>query len=327
MVFSRLPAVVPALVLSTRAFSSFAMAPPASAKIIDSHLHVWASSKEASAGFPYPQGQTPPESLRDKACTNSLLKQMDEAGVDGALIVQPINHKFDHSYVKKAMQTHPTRFKGMLLHDPSLSKEQAIECLENLALDGFVGVRFNPYLWPSTGDKSWEPMSEGAGLAVYQRCGELQMPVGIMCFQGLELHYDDIVALLKASPQTTCILDHFGFTSLTEKGDAAFQQLLKLADYPQVIVKISALFRLNDDSPYERVRTERFEPLLERFGSDRLMFGTDFPFVLEEVQSYKGMVELVSKWTESHDDSVQKALFHGTAERAFGPWGTTTATR
>jgi len=26
---------------------------------------------------------------------------MEEAGVDGALIVQPINHKFDHSYVTR----------------------------------------------------------------------------------------------------------------------------------------------------------------------------------------------------------------------------------
>lgn len=31
----------------------------------------------------------------------SFLQCMEEAGVDGALIVQPINHKFDHSYVTR----------------------------------------------------------------------------------------------------------------------------------------------------------------------------------------------------------------------------------
>lgn len=300
-----------------------AMAP---SKVIDSHLHVWANEKEASSGSPYADGQEPPESLRNVACTSALLKQMDNSGVDGALIVQPINHKFDHSYVTNAIQTHPTRFKGMLLHDPSLDEAQAISCLEDLALKGFVGVRFNPYLWPKRGTGGWERMSEGAGLAVYKRCGELHMPVGVMCFQGLQLHYDDIVALLKASPKTTMILDHSGFTSFTPEGDKAFQQLLKLADYEQVIVKISALFRLNDPSPYDKVRTERFEPLLKAFGPDRLMFGTDFPFVLEEPESYGGMVDLVSKWVES-DDTVSNALFHGTAERAFGPWGTTTPSK
>ena len=291
-------------------------------KVIDSHLHVWADKQEASSGFPYAQGQEPPESLRNKASTSALMKQMDDSFVDGALIVQPINYKFDHSYVMNAIQTHPTRFKGMMLHDPSMNEDDALSCLENLALKGFVGVRFNPYLWPKT-EKGWERMSQGAGLAVYKRCGELHMPVGVMCFQGLQLHYDDIVELLKASPKTTMILDHFAFTSLTPEGEEAFQQLLTLAPYEQVIVKISALFRLKDESPYEKVRTERFEPLVKAFGPDRLMFGTDFPFVLEEPESYGGMVELVKKWTES-DDSIANSLFHKTAERAFGPWGTTT---
>ena len=144
-----------------------------------------------------------------------------------------------------------------------------------------------------------------------------------MCFKGLDLHLDDITKLLEASPKTTLILDHFGFTSLSEEGDAAFQDLLKLAKYPQVIVKVSALFRLNDSSPYQRVKKERFEPLLEKFGPDRLMFGSDFPFVLEqEPEKYDGMIELVSSWME--DESVRSSVMSKTAERIFGPWGSRT---
>lgn len=30
-------------------------------------------------------------------------QSFEEAGVDGALIVQPINHKFDHSYVSSVI--------------------------------------------------------------------------------------------------------------------------------------------------------------------------------------------------------------------------------
>jgi predicted TIM-barrel fold metal-dependent hydrolase len=281
-------------------------------KIIDSHLHVWASSQEAKSKFPYADGQDPPKSLADSASKSALLEKMNAAGVDGSLIVQPINHKFDHSYVISAIEEHPDRFKGMLLHDPSLSSEEAVSQLEDLALKGFVGVRFNPYLWPAK-DAGWERMSEGSGLAVYKRCAELHMPVGVMCFKGLQLHLDDIIELLKASPETMLILDHFGFTSFSEEGDAAFQDLLKLAQYPQVIVKISALFRLNDSSPYDRVKNERFTPLLEAFGGNRLMFGTDFPFVLEqEPEKYEGMVELVSSWMK--DDATRSAVMGKTAE-------------
>ena len=120
--------------------------------IIDSHLHVWADSNEAAKKYPYEEGQEPPESLSDVASVAELCKQMENAGVDGALIVQPINHKFDHSYVSAAMKSYPDKFKGMLLHDPSLSPDMAVTRLEELALQGFVGVRFNPYLWPQKGE-------------------------------------------------------------------------------------------------------------------------------------------------------------------------------
>ncbi|CAJ1940444.1 unnamed protein product [Cylindrotheca closterium] len=285
--------------------------------IIDSHLHVWASSKE-SRTFPYAEGQDPPESLTDVASKLALLEQMEIAGVGGSLLVQPINHKFDHSYVISAIKEHPEKFKGMLLHDPSLSSEEAVLRLEQLALKGFVGVRFNPYLWPSKGD-GWENMSQGSGLVTFRRAGELQMPVGIMCFRGLQLHLEDIIQLLETCPDTTMILDHFGFTSFSEDGNAAFQELLKLAKYPQLVVKISALFRLGDSAPYEKVRKERFEPLLQAFGPNRLMFGTDFPFVLQQEPSYAGMVKLVSSWIPS--DDAQSAVMGKTAERLFGAWG------
>ena len=37
------------------------------------------------------------------------------------------------------------------------------------------------------------------------------MPVSIMCFKGLSLHYEDIVRLLQHAPETQVIIDHFGF--------------------------------------------------------------------------------------------------------------------
>ena len=302
-------------VTGTRYASAMATTTP---KVIDSHLHVWANTSEAANGFPYIQD--PPDPLKDKASTAELIKQMDENGVNGALIVQPINHKFDHSYVIEAMKSHPDRFKGMLLHDPSLDEQAAVARLEELALQGFVGVRFNPYLWPKAGETEWEPMSKGAGLAVYKRCAQLKMPVGVMCFQGLQLHYDDILQLIAKSPDTVLVLDHFGFTSIENQD--VFEKLLGLAQYPNVYVKISALFRLGDASPFDRVKEKRFLPLLASFGADRLCYGSDFPFVLEQPEGY-GMVKVVSGWIE--DEKDRAAILGGTSERLFGPWGVSKA--
>jgi len=249
---------------------------------------------------------------------------MKAANVDGTLIVQPINHKYDHSYVTDAIQSHPDLFKGMLLHDPSLDTEYALRRLDELILKGFVGVRFNPYLWENNGDSNLY-MSKGTGLEVYKRCGELNIPVGIMCFKGIDLHYDDIVDLLEKSPKTTLILDHFGFTALSTESTstAQFDLLLSLAKYDNVIVKVSALFRVaggNDPYPFDRVKKERFDVLLEKFGKDRLMFGTDFPFVLNEDGKYVKAVDLVKTWTDD-DKDVQAAVMYKNAERLFGEWG------
>ena len=302
--------------------------------VIDSHLHVWANGADgASPGgkFPYATGQEPPASLRDEATYEKLLEKMDCAGVDGALIVQPINHKYDHSYVSAAVAEHPNRFKGMLLMDPSAEVDEALTQLDDLRSKGFVGVRFNPYLWPQVDDNKWKPMSEDgtAGLAVYRRCAELNMPVGIMCFKGLKLHYDDILSLLEKSPDTPVVLDHFGFTSVDDDDPDAFEKLVGLARYPNVNVKVSALFRLGDGHPYERVRRERILPLLEAYGPDRLMFGTDFPFILEQPGGYDaGAKAIVESWLDEEfgdDPAGRDAVMGGTAERLFGRWGDSAA--
>lgn len=299
--------------------SSASTSKPPATKVIDSHLHVWASRDEAAKSYPYAEGQEPPQNLADRASTSELLKQMDQAGVDGALIVQPINHKFDHSYVEAAIREHPSKFKGMLLVDPSLPPSDAVQRLEELALKGFVGCRFNPYLWPKG-----HLMSEkgGCGEAVFKRCAELQMPVGIMVFKGLDRHIDDICSLIESSPKTTVILDHLAFTGLNNDGEKAFAQLLTLAKYQNVNVKISALFRVagNDPYPYEGVRAKRFVPLYKSFGADRLLAGTDFPFVLEEDGGYCGTIRLIQSWLADASEKEREAVMGGTAERLFGPW-------
>ena len=81
--------------------------------VVDSHLHVWAG-KEETASFPYEPGREPPESL--SASTDHLLKTMDLCSVDKAMIVQPINHLYDHRYVSAALRSHPQRLRGMLTH-------------------------------------------------------------------------------------------------------------------------------------------------------------------------------------------------------------------
>ena len=106
---------------------------------IDSHLHVWTLDDER---YPMLPGRVP----NVPGDVERLLSSMDEADIDGALIVQPIFHGFDHGYVNQAIKAHPDRFKGMALINPQ--RMDAVDQLDRLVTDkGYSGVRFNPAMW------------------------------------------------------------------------------------------------------------------------------------------------------------------------------------
>lgn len=200
-------------------------------KVIDSAVHVWSNGQP-----PYPWAVAPPEELTATATYEALTASTQAAGVAGALIVQPANHMFDHSYVTAALRAHPDLYRGMLLANPTLAPAAAAAELERLHADGFVGVRFNPYLFP-------DGMDSPVGHALYKKAGELQMPVGVMCFKGLLPQLPALTALLDASPETTLIVDHLGFFRQPATGglqgggaandEAAWKALLALAARPQ----------------------------------------------------------------------------------------------
>ncbi|WOL11447.1 hypothetical protein Cni_G20209 [Canna indica] len=255
-------------------------------KILDSHLHVWASPKEAAENYPYFPGQEPPI----PGDADFLLKCMSEAGVDGALIVQPINHMFDHSLVSSVLRRHPSKFVGCCLANPA-EDGSGIKQLEDLVLkDGYRAVRFNPYLWPSD-----QKMSNEIGRALFSKAGELGVPVGIMCMKGLSLHISEIEELCENYTSTIVLLDHMGFCKppVTEEEHNTFSSLLKLSRFPQVYVKFSALFRVSRNHyPYEDTRNT-LSQVIASYGANRVMWGSDFPFVVKEC-GYKEAKEAIS---------------------------------
>ncbi|XP_058194600.1 uncharacterized protein LOC131311255 isoform X2 [Rhododendron vialii] len=229
-------------------------------KLIDSHLHVWASPKEAADMYPYFPGQEPTL----PGHVDFLLECMAEASVDGALIVQPINHKFDHSYMTSVLKKYPTKFVGCCLANPA-EDGIGLKQLEHLILkDGYRAVRFNPYLWPP---------------------GQ----------QGLNLHLSEIERLCTEFPSTIVMLDHLAFCKppTNDEQKLAFSELLKLSRFPQVHIKLSALFRVSQKPyPYEDL-SKLLSQVVSSFGANRVMWGSDFPYVVPEC-GYKEAKEAVS---------------------------------
>jgi hypothetical protein len=117
----------------------------------------WPEVREPAASPPGPQG----------------------AGVDGALVVQPGNHLFDHSYVTAVLRQHPGRLVGCLLADPTPGGGGVAALAQLLTQEGYRAVRFNPYLWPE-GEKMTNEVGRGGarrGVVGWGRGGGLRWGV------------------------------------------------------------------------------------------------------------------------------------------------------
>ncbi len=272
-------------------------------RVIDAHLHVWGTGED---GLPFADGRQPTA----RADTDFLLECMDAAGVAGSLIIQPIVYKFDHRYVTQALRAHPDRFRGMCLVDPT--HDDPVGQLRRWRDEGYGSVRINPGLFPA--DRGFD---SDLGHELFAAAGELGMPVGFLISPE---HFPAVDALCAASPGAVAVIDHFGHCRPTEGSNAEFDALLSLARHPQLHVKLSEFPRASHDEwPY--VDLQAWVPqLLDAYGAGRLMWATDFPFIVEQCGYTEGLT-LFTGETPGIDAETMQQLVAGTAEAVFGRWG------
>lgn len=276
--------------------------------IIDSHLHIWSRNRET-----YPWATDRPELHGLDASAEHLLALMDEAGVQGALVVQPILYRFDHRYVSEWLQREPARFVGMCLANPA-DPEAPNEMERLVREEGYRGVRLNPNLYP-----------KGVGLdsaisdRLLEKAESLDIAVGFLV---QPQHFAAVDALLERHPGVKAIVDHFGHchTRNGVENNPDFSYLLGMARHPRLSVKISEWPRVSSQEwPYRDVHSWLFR-LLDAYGPHRLMWGTDFPFILRQCGYRRGLT-LLSEEVPGIASEEMEWLLGKTAQSVFGGWG------
>ena len=184
----------------------------------------------------------------------------------------------------------------------------------------FRAVRFNPGLWPEG-----ERMTNEAGKAMFALAGERGAFVGFMCFHGLHLHVEQIKDLCAEFPATRVLMDHFGFVKGTK--DPNWQALLSLAEFPQVYVKASAQFRVlpldasdeDKEWPYPTTGAQ-LRQLIDAFGVERVLWGSDFPYVTREC-GYAEAATILENCGAGVTPEEKALLMGGNLQRTFpGGW-------
>lgn len=236
---------------------------------VDAHVHIWTADTSA---YPPAAAHPLPPALAARGAHADLLSAMDAARVHAALLVQPVNYLFDHAYLFSAAAAHPRRLRVVALADVTSGAARAAAHVRDVVAQGAVGVRVNPGMDP-------EGLGGAGVAAALAAAADAQVPAALFV-KGLD-GVDDVAA---AHPRTSIVLDHFAIPFVEhDRHDAELQRLLDVVRRRRnVYVKASAFFRVSARGYPYADRHSTVLSLVDAAGADRVMFGTDFPFVVEQ---------------------------------------------
>ena len=272
--------------------------------IIDTHLHVWS---EDIGTYPFAEGRT----VAEAAPVELLNETMADAGVDKAVIVQPVHYLYDNSYVAACLRRFPDKFAAIGLVDRHAP--DAPDQLERLVEQGFGGLRL--HLSRPDDPAEWAASDQDP---IWQRAESLGV-----CFQpyGPAALMPAIEPIVARFPGVKVVLDHIGGVPCQEEAPyPLLHNVLKMATYPNVYIKFTPQPHKSNEAFPHRDTFATFQRLYDAFGPQRLMWGTNFPGVLKGV-GYRSALALFQQHMDFLTDADKAWLFSKTA-RAVWKFGT-----
>ncbi len=290
----------------------------ASHGIVDAHLHLWDPARLAVGWL---------ADAAHAARLNRPIEHDDYAaaarplGVEGAVIVEAAVDdeaiEDEVSWMCEHVAGDGLVAAGVAGWRPAGDAGRVSAWLERLAATpGIVGVR--EVLHPDAFDAA--APADPRRIAAVQRAGEFGLVVDI-CARPDQLHA--VQTLVAAAPPTTFVLDHLGRPRSGTSIDAAWRDSIdRIAAYPNVVVKISALIECAEDTLWT---AEGFRPfihaVLAAFGPERAMWGSNWPMCVDGFSGLTGWLDAARSGADGLSASDRRAVFGDTARRVyrFGP--------
>jgi predicted TIM-barrel fold metal-dependent hydrolase len=231
--------------------------------IVDAHVHIWKQDlhfPNPAATFMSPTSDVPLHLLRH---------YMDEHGVERAVLVQPMYPGEDNSLIADAAFAEPDRYAAVCVVDPR--QPDAPDRLEHWVKERRCrGLR----LRPAFAAESMAFENE----ALWERCRKLGIVVSVLARME---HVAAIARRAERFADVSIIIDHLAHPDPMAGPTApAFIAFLGLAELPNVFVKPTGFHNFSK-RPYPHEDCDPiFAMVLDRFGPERMIWGSDFPHVL-----------------------------------------------
>jgi 2-pyrone-4,6-dicarboxylate lactonase len=203
------------------------------------------------------------------------MAHMDREGIDRAVLVQPGPYWEDHRLIMDCLERQPQRFKGVCLFRPEYEggPERMAELVEQQPL--FIAFRFHLLGGKKLGSDS---ILEPGVQALWLKALELGLII--------ELHMDSTYALpvanmLREYPQTTVVIDHLVEAGFKDGTPVEFANVLDLAGFEKVYMKLSGLNHFAKDEPHYLSARPFTRRVIAEFGPDQLVWGSGAPGIVD----------------------------------------------
>jgi predicted TIM-barrel fold metal-dependent hydrolase len=242
--------------------------------IADTHLHPLSPDQTK-----YPRLAA--SRFQGVSSAEDIIVRLRHGGVDRAVAVQFFGvYGEDNSYVADSVNGHPEVFAGVGCVDPLAP--DAAEALASWTQRGVRGLRlFTPRERPDLA--RWP--DEAAAYPLYDAAVALGTPICLSLQPSALVHAGTLAARF---PRLTLVLDHLGNVPI-EPSSAETQALLVLAVHPNLLLKYSTQNFATVD--HASVLPGFMRTLADAFGTERLMWGSNFPVNRGTSDPYGELVE------------------------------------
>lgn len=232
------------------------------------------------------------------------MARMKANQVDRTVLIQVIHYRWDNSYLVDCLRRFPKLFVGVCRVNPE--DPAAPDHLAEWTEKGCQGVRLSP---AAGADGDW--IRGNLMPPLWKRCEDLRVPMTLLLPSS---RLRDLPPLLDRHPDLRVVIDHMA--DCAPQDERAIADLLSLARYPRLFVKITHPWSLSDQAyPFHDSW-----PLLQRvrdaFGSARLMGGTDWP-IKTELCSYEQRLALYRDQLPFFNAEERADILHRTAQRVW----------
>jgi len=266
--------------------------------IVDTHVHLFDPAR-----FPYGQNVAYTPQPHETATAEQLVDLMDCSGVAHAVIVTPMaGYQSDNSAMLDALARYPGRFRGIVV-EADIADADLIAMKER----GVVGARVDLI------GRGTEYL-RGDGRYLPGRLKDLGLILQIQCENDQLVTVQDVLR----REAGRVVIDHMGRPDARRHTDqAGFQALLRLADRPDVYIKLSGPFRFSQTG-WPHADVDPFAAALVRaFGPDRCIWGSDWPFIrMDRRMDYAPTLLNLDRWLPVPEDRA--AVLARTPARLFG---------